>query len=48
MIDSVVAALRDLPRGSELLVAGDFNADLDQPEEAWIEEDILAYLTASG
>ena len=31
-IESVVAALKELPRGAELLVVGDFNAKLAEPE----------------
>ena len=32
MIESVVAALKEWPRGAELLVAGDFNMKLLEPE----------------
>ena len=31
-IESVVAALKDRPRGAELMVAGDFNSNLAEPE----------------
>ena len=31
-IESVVAALKERPRGAELLVVGDFNANLAEPE----------------
>ena len=31
-IESVVAALKERPRGAELLVAGDFNENLAEPE----------------
>ena len=31
-IDSVVAALKERPRGSKLLVVGDFNTNLAKPE----------------
>ena len=31
-IDSVIAALKELPRGAELLVAGEFNVNLVEPE----------------
>ena len=32
MIESVIAALKERPRGAELLVAGDFNFNLADPE----------------
>ena len=41
-IDSVVAELKELPRGAELLVAGDFNVNLEEPEGDWRGEDIAA------
>ena len=31
-INSFVAALKELPQGLEMLVAGDLNADLEEPE----------------
>ena len=31
-IESVVAALKERPRGAKLLVAGDFNEKLAEPE----------------
>ena len=31
-IDSVVTALKECPRGSKLLVAGDLNVNLEDPE----------------
>ena len=43
-IESVVAALIEHPQGSELLVAGYFNADFAQPEGAIREEEIAAAL----
>ena len=46
-IESVIAALKECPQGSELLVAGDLNTNLDQPEGDWMEEDIAEALTAS-
>ena len=46
MIESVVAALKDRPRGSELLVAGDLNAKLDHLDGYQREEAIAAELTA--
>ena len=48
MIESFVAALRESPRGWELLVVGDFNADLVQSGGAWREEAIETALTAAG
>ena len=47
-IDSIAAALRDRPWVPELLVEGEFNADLAQPEGVQREEDIVAALTAEG
>ena len=43
-IDCVVAALREFPQGLELLVAGYFNAYLEQTEGERREEEILAAL----
>ena len=37
-VESVVAALKECPQGSELLVAGDFNANIDHPEGDCREE----------
>ena len=48
MIESTAAALRERPQGTELLVVGDFNADLTQPDVARIEEDISVALVAAG
>ena len=31
-IESVVSALKECPRGAELIVAGDFNVNLAEPE----------------
>ena len=33
-IESVVAALKERPRGLELLVMGDLNSNLDKPDVA--------------
>ena len=41
-IESVVAALKERPRGAELLVEGDFNFSLSEPEGDWKGEDIAA------
>ena len=43
-IESVVAALKERPRGAKLLVEGDFNANLSEPEGDWRGEDIVAAL----
>ena len=48
MIDIVVEALKERPRGSELMVAGDLNINLEDPEEVWREEEIVASLITSG
>ena len=48
MIESVVVALRERPRGSELLVAGDLNVKLLEPEGDWRGEEIAAALTTEG
>ena len=47
-IESVVAALKERPRGSEMLVAGDLNANLDHPEGYRREEEIAAALIEAG
>ena len=44
MIEIVVAALKERPRGVKLLVSGDFNAKLLEPEGDWRGEDIAATL----
>ena len=41
-IESVVVALKELPRGAKLLVAGDFNVNLVEPEGDRRGEDIVA------
>ena len=43
-IDSVIAALKERPQGTKLLVAGDFNAKLLEPEGSCRGEEILATL----
>ena len=47
-IESVIAALKDFPRGSELLVTGDLNINLEDPEGDRREEGITAALTTAG
>ena len=43
-IERVVEALKECPKGSELLVAGDMNINLAEPEGDWREEDIASTL----
>ena len=43
-IESVVAALKERPRGTEVMVAGDFNAKLSEPEGDRRGEDIAEAL----
>ena len=45
-MESAIAALREYPQGSELLVVVDFNAYLAQPELSRRVEEIVAYLIA--
>ena len=47
-IESVVAALKELPMGAELMVAGDFNANLAEQEGDRRGEDIAAAMTTEG
>ena len=47
-IESVVAALKERPRGAELLVAGYFNVKLSKPEGDRRREDIAAALATEG
>ena len=47
-IESVVSALKERPRGSELLVAVDFNTNLEDPEGYRRGEDIAAALATDG
>ena len=47
-INSVVAALKERPQGLEILVIGDLNVNLKDPEGYQREEDIVAALTAMG
>ena len=46
-IESVIADLKEFPRGLEILVAGDFNTNLDQTEGDRREEGFVATLTAA-
>ena len=47
-IESPIAALRERPRGDELLVAGDFNVDLEHAKGAEWDEEIAADLATAG
>ena len=47
-IDTVVAALKEFPRGTELLVAGDFNVNLSDPEGDRRGENIMAAMATEG
>ena len=47
-IERVVEALRELPNGEELLVAGDLNINFAAPEGDRREEDIAAILATKG
>ena len=44
-IERVVEALRDRPKGAELMVAGDLNINLAAPEGDRREEDIATTIT---
>ena len=47
-IDSVVSALKERPRGAELLVVGDFNLNLAEPEGDRRGEYIVAAMATEG
>ena len=47
-IDRVVEALKERSKGAELLVAGDMNANLADPEGYWRGGDIAAALATEG
>ena len=47
-IESVVAALKERPQGAALLVVGDLNTPLTEPENDQRGTDIAAALTAEG
>ena len=46
--ESVVAKLKERPRGAEILVAGDFNVNLSEPEGDRRGEDIAAAMATEG
>ena len=47
-IESVIAALKERPRGAELLVAEDFKSNLAEPEGDRRGEDIAAAMATEG
>ena len=47
-IERAVEALKEHPKGAELLVAGDMNKNLAEPEGDWREEDIAAKMATKG
>ena len=47
-IYSAITALKELPWGDKLLVAGDLNVNLAEPEGDWRVEEIVAALTTEG
>ena len=47
-IERVVAALKDRPKGTALVVAGDLNTDLEDPENDRRGTGITAAMTAAG
>ena len=47
-IEIAVAALIKRPWGAKIIVMGNFNADLEHPEEAERDEDIVENLAAAG
>ena len=47
-IEHVVAALRDRPKGTALVVTGDLNTDLEDPENDQRGTDIAEEMTAVG
>ena len=47
-VERVVEAIRKKPRGAELLVAGNFNADIAAPEGDWRAENIATELATAG
>ena len=47
-MERVVAAIRKKPRGAELMVAGDFNADIAAPEVNRQAENIATDIATAG
>ena len=48
MIESVVAALKESPRGNTLVVAGDLNTAMEDPENNQRETEIAAVMIEAG
>ena len=48
MIESAVKAIKECPRGAELLVVGDFKVKLEDPQGDWKEEEIAEVLNMEG
>ena len=47
-IESVVSTLKERPKGAKVLVAGDFNVNLTEPEGDRRGEDIAASMAMEG
>ena len=47
-IESVVVALKERPRGAKMLLAGDFNVNLSEPEGDLRGEDIAEAMVTEG
>ena len=47
-MERVVAAIGKKPRGAELMVAGNFNADIKAPEGNWRAENIATDIATAG
>ena len=47
-IERVVAAIKDRPKGTPLVVAGDLNTELEDPDNDWRGTEIVAAMTAVG
>ena len=47
-VENVVAALKECPRGAELLVTGDFNVNLAEPEGDRRGDDIAVAMATEG
>ena len=47
-MERVVAAIGRKPRGAEVMVAGDFNADIKAPEENRLAENIATDIAEAG
>ena len=47
-IDIVVVTASQTPQGAALIVSSDFNMDLSETKEKFLDEEILAYLATAG